>query len=173
MDLLGAPAGYERAAVQHLHQADHTRGVNLDAQILYLRCGDRQRQSLEQREVDMHVQALVLEGAKRSVTASSFVAHCRPMIEDLSSVRSRQGVRVDLIAQEGRELLVLLDEGITIVSAEDMMAVFDLFEDRVQLALHPFFVMRRPKISASLLAVRRHRPISQLRSKILRIGKCV
>jgi hypothetical protein len=59
------------------------------------------------------------------------------------------------------------------VSAEDMMAVFDLFEDRVQLALHPFFVMRRPKISASLLAVRRHRPISQLRSKILRIGKCV
>jgi hypothetical protein len=38
--------------------------VNLDAGLLCLRWGDRQRQSLEQREVGMHFQALVLEGGE-------------------------------------------------------------------------------------------------------------
>ncbi len=60
------------------------------------------------------------------------------MIEDLSSVRSRQGVRVDLIAQEGREVLVLLDESITIVRAGKMMAVFDLFEGSRTVSSLPF-----------------------------------
>jgi len=138
VDLLGTPAGYERAGVQqHFHQADHARVVNLDAGILCLPDDDRQRQSLEQGKVDMHVQALGLEGGEAVGDGEQLVAHRSEMIEAFLQSEVGKVVGADLIAQEGGELLVLFDEGIAIVSSEDMMAVFDLFEDRVQLALHP------------------------------------
>jgi hypothetical protein len=43
-------------------------------------------------------------------------------------------VGADLIAQEGEEFLALRDKG----TAVDVMAVFDLFDDCVQLALYAF-----------------------------------
>ena len=50
------------------------------------------------------------------------------------------------------------------------MTVLDLFDDRFQLALQ-FPGDALPNTSAILLAVMRHRPISQPRSKILWTGK--
>ncbi len=138
MDLRGAPAGYECAAVQHhFHQADHAGVVNLDAGILCRSDGDRQRQSLEQGKVDMHVQALGLERGEAIGDGEQLFAHRSQVIEAFLQAEVGKVVGAGLIAQEGGELLVLLDEGSAIVSAEDVMAVFDLFEDRVQLALHP------------------------------------
>jgi len=49
--------------------------------------------------------------------------------------KSARRVGAGLVAQIGGELLVLLDEGVAIVGAKDGLAVFDLFDDRVQLAL--------------------------------------
>lgn len=52
------------------------------------------------------------------------------MVEAFLQAEVGKVVGADLIAKEGRELLVLLDEGIATVSAEDVMAVLDLFHDR-------------------------------------------
>ena len=43
-------------------------------------------------------------------------------------------VGAELVAQEGGELLVLLEEGVFPVGAEDVMAVLDLLQGGVQLA---------------------------------------
>jgi len=64
---------------------------------------------------------------------------------------------------------VLLDEGIAAIGAEDRVAALDLLDGGIQLALQ--LVTRCPETAAILLAVMRHRPISQLRSNILWMGK--
>src|SRR6266852_9511111 len=56
------------------------------------------------------------------------------MVQSFLQAEVGQVVRTDLTAQERGELLVLLDEGVLGVSAEDVMPVLDLFERRVELA---------------------------------------
>src|SRR5215470_9168661 len=46
-------------------------------------------------------------------------------------------VGAELVAQEGGELFVLLEEAVLPVGAEDVMAVLDLFQGGVQLASEP------------------------------------
>ena len=74
----------------------------------------------------------------RSVTASSFSRTCGEMVQAFLQAEVGQVVGAGLGAQISGELLVLLDEGIAIVGAKDMVAVLDLFDDRVQLALQLF-----------------------------------
>ena len=57
------------------------------------------------------------------------------MAETFLQAEIRQVVRADFIAQERGELLVLLDECVLPVRPENVMAVFDLFDDGVELAL--------------------------------------
>ena len=79
-------------------------------------------------------------------------------------------VGAQLVAQEGGELFVLLEESVLEIGAEDMMAVLDLIDDGGQLAAS-LRCRRVPKIAAILSAVSRHRPSSQLRSNSLWMGK--
>src|SRR5437868_13474448 len=63
--------------------------------------------------------------------------NCVQMIESLLEPQVRQVVRTDLVVQEHSELLVLFDEGILAVGAEDMMARFDLLHDIGQFSFEP------------------------------------
>src|ERR1700747_1606544 len=49
----------------------------------------------------------------------------------------RQGEALQLVAQEGGELFVLLEEGVLEVGAEDVMTVLNAIDDGGQLAAHP------------------------------------
>jgi hypothetical protein len=65
MDLLSGPAADMAAAVQEdFEQADDARVVDLDAGIADRADGDRQREALEQREVDMDVEPPRLEAGE-------------------------------------------------------------------------------------------------------------
>src|ERR1700730_3446433 len=62
MDLLGRPAAEVRAAVQeHYHQPDDAGLVDLDAGIAHRAYGDREGDALQQRKVDVNVEALRLK----------------------------------------------------------------------------------------------------------------
>ena len=97
-------------------------------------------------------------------------AHGIEMIEPLAQTKVIEVVGDQLVAQEGRELLVLLEEGALEVGAEDVMAVLDLVDDRGQLAAHAA-VEPHAEDAAILSAPSRHRPSSQLRSNSLWMGK--
>src|SRR5579871_278347 len=58
------------------------------------------------------------------------------IVEPLPEAEVIKIVGAKLVAQESRELLILLEEGALKVGAEDMMAVFDLIDDRRELAAH-------------------------------------
>ena len=73
-------------------------------------------------------------------------------------------VGAEFVAQEGGELLVLFEESIFPVGAEDMMPVLDLLQVVCSLPGRRR-VIWVPKISEIFWAVRRHKPSSQLRSK--------
>ena len=87
------------------------------------------------REVDVDVQALRLEGGEAIGDAEELLAHVGQVIEPLLQAEVGQIVGADLVAQEGGELLVLLDEGVLPVGAKDVMAVLDLLEGGVELAV--------------------------------------
>ena len=136
MDLPGGPTADRRAAVeQHLHEPDHARVVDLDAGKLGGSHRDRQRQTLQERELDVDVQALRLEGGEAVGDRQELLAHGGQVVQALLQPEIGQIVGADLIAQEGGELLVLLDEGVFEVGAEDVMAVLDLLQRGVEFAL--------------------------------------
>ena len=83
----------------------------------------------------MHIQALRLEGSETIGDRQELLAHGGQMVKAFLEPEVGQIVRADLIAQEGGELLVLLDEAVFPIGAEDMMSVLDLLEGGVELAL--------------------------------------
>src|ERR1035441_10836700 len=76
-------------------------------------------------------------------------------VQALFQTEIGQVVGGGFIAQIGGELLVLLDECVAIVGTEDVMAMLDLLDDRVQLALQ-FFGDALPEDLGDLVA--RHAP---------------
>ena len=65
MDLSGGPASDHIAAVeQPLEQTDDAGVVDLDAEVTNRSNRDGQRQALEQREVDVNLEALGLEAGE-------------------------------------------------------------------------------------------------------------
>ena len=136
MDLPGRPAADHRSAVeQNLHEPDHPSVVDFDAGKLGSAYRDRQRQPLEERELDMDVQALCLEGGEAVGDLEELLAHGGEVVEAFLQSEIGQIVEADLIAQEGEELFVLLDECVFEVGAEDVMAVLDLLQGGVEFAL--------------------------------------
>jgi len=112
--------------------------VDFDAGIAD-RAGDHgQGDPLEQRKVDVGVQPLGLESGEPAGHREQLFAYRSEIVQAFLEAEIGQVVGACLIALIGGELLVLLDEGVAIVGAKDVMAVFDLFHDRVQLALQPF-----------------------------------
>jgi hypothetical protein len=59
------------------------------------------------------------------------------MVQPLLEAEIGEVVGDQLVAQEGGELFVLLQEGVFEVGAEDVMAVLDAVDDGSELALHP------------------------------------
>ena len=130
----GAPAPEQSAGVQqHLHETNHAGVVDFDARILGGAHGDGQSEALEQGEVSVHVQALCLEGGKALGDLEKLLAHGGQMREAFPQAEVGEVIGADLIAQEGRELLVLLDEPVLPIGAKGVMAVLELLKRGVQL----------------------------------------
>src|ERR1700684_1469456 len=71
VDLTGAPSAELRAAVeQDFQETEHAGVLDLDAGDFGVCRGDGKSQTLEQGKVDVDIESLGLEGAKRSVTAA-------------------------------------------------------------------------------------------------------
>ena len=103
----------------------------------------------------MHVQPLGLENGESVGHLEQLFAHLGEMVQALFQTEIGQVVGGGFIAQIGGELLVLLDECVAIVGTEDVMAMLDLLDDRVQLALQ-FFGDALPEDLGDLVA--RHAP---------------
>src|SRR5208337_727237 len=138
MHLPGRPAADLRTAMQEdLEQADDARLVDLEAGITHRADRDRMGEALQQREIDMHVEPLGLQAGEAIGDRLEGGPHGIEMVEPLAQAEVGEIVGDQLVAQEGREFLVLLQEGALEVGAEDMMAVLDLVDDGGQLAMHP------------------------------------
>src|SRR3984893_18408103 len=83
----------------------------------------------------MRVQASGLEGGEALGDAEELLAHVAQVFEPLSQAEVRQIVGADLGAQEGGELLVLLDKRVLAVGTKDVMAVLDLLQRAVEMAM--------------------------------------
>ena len=138
VDLLGRPAADVSAAMQHdFEQADDPGVVDFDAGVAHGADGDRQRNPLQQREIDMDVEPLGLEAGEAVGDGLERVADRIEMVQPFSQPEVGEVVRAQFVAQESRELLVLLEEGAFEVGAEDMMAVRDAIDHGCELAAVP------------------------------------
>ena len=87
VDLCRAPSGDPRTGVQeHLHKADHPGVVDFDAGIVDASGANRQGQPLQQREIDMDVQALGLEGGEAVGDGREAVRRHRPISQERSKI---------------------------------------------------------------------------------------
>jgi hypothetical protein len=138
VDLLCRPATEVTAAMhEDFQQADDAGLVDLDTGIANRTNGDRQGQALEQREVDMNIEPLRLEAGKAGSDGLEALAHGFEVVQPLLQAEIGEVVGDQLVAQKGRELFILLQEGVLEVGAEDMMAVLDAVDSGGELALHP------------------------------------
>ena len=118
MDLAGCPAADLRAAMQeNLEQAHDARLVDLEAGVADRADGDRAREALEEREVDVDVEPFGLITGEAVGNRLEGGAHGIEMIEPLAQTKVIEVVGDQLVAQEGRDLLVLLQEGALEVGA--------------------------------------------------------
>ena len=111
--------------------------MDLDAGIADRADGDGQGEALQQREVDMDVEPLRLEAGEAIGDGLETLADGIEMVQSLLETEVGEVVGDQLVAQEGGELFVLLEEGVLEVGAEDMMAVLDAIDDGGELAAHP------------------------------------
>ena len=102
MDLPGRPTPDRDAAVeQDLHEPNHPGVVDFDAGKPGGACRDGQRQTLEERELDVDVEALRLEGGEAVGDRQEFLAYGGHVLQTLLQSEIGQIVGADLIAQEG------------------------------------------------------------------------
>src|SRR5215469_3011641 len=109
VDLLGGPAANLSAAVQEdFEEANEAGIVDLDPWIANRADGDRESKALEQREVDMNIEPLCLEGSKAASDGLEALAHRLKVVQTLLEAEIGKIVRDQLVAEEGGELFVLL-----------------------------------------------------------------
>ena len=118
----------------------------------------------------MDVQRLCLEAGKAIGDDLEPFAHRVEMIKPFLQAEVVQIVGDQFVAQKAGELFVLLEECVFPVRSEDVVPVFNLSITEASFPCSLLF-SRTPKISLMRLAVMRQSPISQLRSKILWMGK--
>jgi hypothetical protein len=110
--------------------------VDFDPRIADRADRDWKAEALQQREVDVDVEPLRLETGEAAGDGLEPVADGIEMVQSLLEMEIGEVVGDQLVAQEGGELFVLLQEGVFEVGAEDMMAVLDAIDDSGQLAAH-------------------------------------
>src|SRR5437764_7487317 len=138
MDLLGGRAADMSAAMQEdFEQTDNAGVVDLDAGIAHRADGDRQGEALQKRKVDMDIEPLRLEAGKAIGDGLEALADGIEVVQSLFEAEVGEVVGDQLVAQEGRELFVLFEEGVLEVGAEDVMAVLDAIDDGGELAANP------------------------------------
>ncbi|MGH9962008.1 MAG: hypothetical protein ACREBC_33580, partial [Pyrinomonadaceae bacterium] len=107
----------------------------------------------------MHIQALRLEGSETIGDLEELLAHGAQMDKAFPEPEVGEIVRADLIAQEGRELLVLLEEPVLPIGAEGVMSVLELLKGSMELTLE-FLGQAAAEDLRDLVG--RHAPQSQL-----------
>ena len=138
MDLLGRPATDVRSTVQQdFHQPDDAGLVDLDAGIAHRADGDRQGDTLQERKVHVNVEPLGLEGRETAGDGLHFLPHGFEIVQALPEPEVLEVVGAELVAQEGRELLVLLEKGVLEIGAKDMVTMLYLIDDGGKLAGQP------------------------------------
>ena len=109
MDLLGGPTADVSAAVQeNLEQADDAHVVDFDAGIADRADGDGQRNALQQREVDVDVEPLGLVAGETAGDGLKRLADRIEMVQSFPQTEVVEVVGAEFVAQERRELFVLL-----------------------------------------------------------------
>src|SRR6516162_2966677 len=137
VDVLGGPAAEVGAAMQEdFEETDEAGIVDFDAGITHGTDGDRPGEALEQRKVDVDVEPLGLETGKPGGDGLEALADGVEMIQSFLEMEIGEVVGDQLVAQEGGELFVLLEEGVFEVGAEDVMAVLDAIDHGGELAAH-------------------------------------
>ena len=117
--------------------------MDLDSGIADRADGEGQGQALQEWKVDVHVEGLGLEGGKAVGDDLESGAHSVEMIEAFLETKVTQIVGTEFIAQIARELFILFEKSVLPVSAEDVMAMFDLIENGGQLSAQPLEAGRR------------------------------
>ena len=107
----GAAANLSAAMQQDFEEADDAAVMNLDGGIANRADGDRQGEALQQREVDMDVEPLRLEGSEAASEVLEALAHHLKVVQSLLAAEIGEIFGNQLAAQEGEELFVLLQEG--------------------------------------------------------------
>src|ERR1700687_4247784 len=86
----------------------------------------------------MDVKALSLEASEAVSDGLESFSHVVEMIEPFLQAEVAQVIGAKLVAEEAGELLVLFEERVFPVGAEDVMAMLDLIEDRGEFPMQPF-----------------------------------
>src|SRR5712691_7568008 len=86
----------------------------------------------------MDVEALGLESGETVGDDLELFPHGVEMIESFLQAEVAQVIRAKLVAEEAGELLVLFEEGVLPVGAEDVMAMLDLIDDGGKFPSQPF-----------------------------------
>ena len=92
--------------------------VDFDSRISDRTDGDGERDPLQQREVDVDVEPLRRETGEAAGDGMEGLADGRQVIESLAKAEVGEVVGAQFVAQEGRELLVLFEEGVLEIDAQ-------------------------------------------------------
>ena len=125
------------AMEENLAQADDPRIVDFDAGIADRADGDGQSNPLQERKVDVDIEPLRLEAGETVGDGLERLTDCIEMVQPFLETEVAEVIGAEFVAQEGREFLILLEEGALEVGAEDMMAMLDLIDDGGELAAVP------------------------------------
>ena len=111
--------------------------MDFDARIADRADSDGQSDPLQEREVDVDVEPLRLETGEAIGDGLERLADCIEMVQPFLETEVGKVVGAEFVAQERRELLILLEEGTLEIGAEDMMAMLDLIDNGGELAAVP------------------------------------
>jgi len=111
--------------------------VDFDARIADRADGDRQSNPLQERKVDVDIEPLRLEAGETVGDGLERLTDRIEMVEPFLETEVGEVVGAEFVAQESRELFILLEESALEIGAEDMMAVLDLIDDGGELAAMP------------------------------------
>jgi hypothetical protein len=111
--------------------------VEFDAGIADRADGEGQSNPRQERKVDVDIEPLRLEAGETVGDGLERLTDCIEMVQAFLETKVAEVVGAEFVAQEGREFLILLEEGALEVGAEDMMAMLDLIDDGGELAAVP------------------------------------
>ena len=135
MEIDSTPAQDFGAGVQqHLHQPEHAGVVKFDARDFAAAAWNRQRETLEQGEINVHVERLNLKSGKAVSDGAEDTAYLIEIIETFVKAEILEIVAERLQPQEGRELLIHPHHRVLGVSAQHMMTMFSSLQYAGQLS---------------------------------------